>query len=71
MSNSQATLEQRVDSLEKQVATMMERFLAPTQDKDWRSAVGTLKQTPEMREIDELGREIREAEREEARRDHS
>jgi hypothetical protein len=70
MSNP-STLEQRVDLLEKKVAELMERILAPPVEKDWRSTIGMFKDDPIMKEIQEEGRKIREAEREEARRDHS
>ena len=50
---------------------MLERILAPTPAKDWRSTLGMFTGDPVMRELDEEGRKIREAEREEARRDHS
>ena len=50
---------------------VLARILAPTPDKDWRSTLGMFTGDPVMREIDEEGLKIREAEREEARRDHS
>ena len=71
MADSVTTLEQRVDVLEKRVAEVLERILAPTPAKDWRSTLGMFTGDPVMRELDEEGRKIREAEREEARRDHS
>ncbi len=69
MSDSTA-LDERVDTLEKQVAELMKRIMAPPPEKDWRSTIGMFTNDPVMREIDEEGRKIREAEREEARRDH-
>lgn len=71
MSNPTTTLEERVDALEKQVAELMGRILAPPPTKDWRSTIGMFANDPIMKEIQEEGRKIREAEREEARRDHS
>ena len=71
MVDSVIALEQRVDVLEKRVAEVSARILAPMPEKDWRSTLGMFAGDPVMREIDEEGRKIREAEREEARRDHS
>jgi hypothetical protein len=71
MADRTAELERRVDTLEKQVAELMNRILAQPPDKDWRSTIGMFANDPLMREIQEEGRKIREAEREEARRDHS
>ena len=68
---AETNLEQRVATLEKQVAELMERILAPPPEKDWRSTIGMFKDDPIMREIQEEGRKIREADREQARRDHS
>lgn len=64
-------LEDRVATLEKQVAELMERILAPPPQNDWRSTIGMFKDDPIMKQIDEEGRKIREADREQARRDHS
>jgi len=66
-----SSLEDRVATLEKQVAELMERIMAPPPENDWRSTIGMFKDDPLMREIDEEGRKIREAEREQARRDYS
>jgi hypothetical protein len=71
MPDRTAELERRVDTLEKQVAELMNRILAPPPEKDWRSTIGMFANDQLMKEIDEEGRKIREAEREEARRDHS
>lgn len=68
---SGTTLEERVTTLEKHVAELMERILAPPPDKDWRSTIGMFANDPVMREIQEEGRKIREADREQAKRDHS
>ena len=70
MSESTTTLEQRVAALEKQMAELMERLMKPPPVKDWRSTIGMFANDPIMKEIQEEGRKIREAEREEARRDH-
>jgi hypothetical protein len=43
----------------------------PTVEKNWRSTIGMFADDPLMKEIDEEGRKIREADREQARRDHS
>jgi hypothetical protein len=67
---SQTTLEDRVATLEKQVAELMDRILAPPPENDWRSTIGMFKDDPIMREIQEEGRKIREADREQARRDY-
>ena len=71
MADSATTLEQRVDVLEKRVAEVVARLLSPPPEKDWRSTLGMFANDPVMKEIDEEGRKIREAERQEARRDHS
>ena len=68
---SGATLEDRVEALENQVAELMERILLPPLEKDWRSTLGMFANDPVMKEIDEEGRRIREADREQARRDYS
>ena len=68
---SGATLEDRVEALENQVAELMERILLPAPEKDWRSTLGMFVNDPVMKEIDEEGRKIREADREQARRDYS
>jgi hypothetical protein len=68
MSDQTTTLEQRVDTLEKQVGELMKRIMAPPPEKDWRTTIGMFANDPVMKEIDEVGRKIREAEREEARR---
>jgi len=70
VTDSVTELAQRVDVLEKRIAEVFERILAPPPRKDWRSTLGMFSNDAVMREIDEEGRAIREAEREEARRDH-
>jgi len=71
MADSVTALEQRVDVLEKQVAEVLQRILTSKPKEDWRSTVGMFANDPVMREIDEEGQKIREADRKEARRDHS
>lgn len=68
---SETTLENRVATLEKQVAELMEQVLKPPVEKDWLSTIGMFADDPVMREIQEEGRKIREADREQAQRDHS
>jgi hypothetical protein len=58
------TLETRVDHLEQQVAALMQRLLTPVTGKSWRTTVGIFDGDALMREIDEEGRKIREADRE-------
>ena len=59
------SLAQRVDALEREVG--LQRSKVPV--KDWRRVVGIAGDSEFMRQIDEEGRKIREAEREEARRE--
>ncbi len=70
MSDTTTKLEERVHTLEKQVAELMKRILAPPPEKDWRSTIGMFANDPVMKEIDEEGSRIREAEREQIRRDN-
>lgn len=65
------TLEDRVSTLEEQVAKLMESILSPPREKDWRSTIGMFKDDPVMQEIQQEGQKIREADREQAKRDHS
>ena len=64
---SQASLEERVVALEHQVAQLIAGAAPPT--KDWRTSVGMFSNDPVMKEIQEEGRKIREADREQAKRD--
>ena len=68
---SNTTLEQRITALEQKVADLMEKVLSPPVEKDWRSTIGMFAADPLMKEIDEEGRKIREADREQASRDPS
>ena len=71
MSEPITGLEERVDTLEKKVAELMDRILAPLPEKDWRSTIGMFANDSIMKEIQEEGKKIREAEREQAKRDYS
>ena len=65
---SEPTLEslaQRVDALERE----LRRQRTTETKKDWRRVVGIAGDSDLMRQIDDEGRKIREAEREEARRE--
>ena len=67
---SQQTLEERVAALEKEVARLSGQFRPdgePGRD-DWKSVVGMFANDPIMKEIQEEGRKIREADRRRARR---
>jgi translation initiation factor 2B subunit (eIF-2B alpha/beta/delta family) len=59
------SLAQRIDALERELR--MHR--ATETKKDWRRVVGIAGDSELMREIDDEGRRIREAEREDARRE--
>ena len=66
-----ATLETRVTALEQKVAELAQQGIAPPVVKDWRRAVGMFAGDELMKEIDEEGRKIREADRKRARRDRA
>ena len=66
---SQQTLEERVAALEKEVARLSSQRRPdgePGRD-DWKSTVGMFANDPIMKEIQEEGRKIREADRRRAR----
>jgi hypothetical protein len=63
------TLEERVAALERTVTQLVARSATDNGRKDWRSTVGMFANDPIMKQIDEEGRKIREADREEARRE--
>jgi len=68
---SQQTLEERVAALEHQVEQLTKRLLPGEKlppKKDWRSTVGMFANDPIMKEIQEEGRKIREADRRRARK---
>ena len=60
---SESTLEQRVRELEKRVAELSALVDIPRSDKSWRNLVGRFPGDDVMKEIQEEGRRIREAER--------
>lgn len=63
---AQPTLEERVTVLEETVAQLLSQSAKATGKKDWRSTLGMFADDPVMREIDEEGRRIREADRRQA-----
>ena len=68
---SNATLEQRVAALEETIAKLLPGGMLPVVEKNWRSTIGMFAGDSVMKEIDEEGRKIREADREQAKSDHS
>jgi hypothetical protein len=66
---SQRTLEERVSSLEQTVAGLVGVANAGRQNRDWRSTIGMFEGDPVIREIQEEGRRLREAERRESQQD--
>jgi hypothetical protein len=60
------TLEERVTALEEAMAQLLSRSTAAVGKKDWRSTLGMFADDPVMQEIDEEGRRIREADRQQA-----
>jgi hypothetical protein len=58
-----ATLEERVAALEETVALILSRSDSVVAKKDWRSTLGMFADDPIMKEIDQEGRRIREADR--------
>jgi hypothetical protein len=66
---SKATLEERVATLEKQVAHLLaSQPSQPTGFKDWHRAIGLFPQDDLMKKIDAAGQAIREADRRRAHR---
>ena len=63
---AQPTLEERLEALEKTVAELTGRSQPGPENKDWRSTVGMFANDPVMKEIQEEGRKIRDAERRDA-----
>ena len=61
-----ATLEERVAALEETVALLFSQSDSVVAKKDWRSTLGMFADNPIMKEIDEEGRRIREADRQQA-----
>ena len=62
------TLEKRVAALEHQLAELKANLANGNQPKDWRSTIGMFAGDDVMKQIDEAGRKIREADREKARK---
>ena len=62
------TLEERVAALEETVARLLSQSDSVVAKKDWRSTLGMFADDPIMKEIDEEGRHIREADRQQAQR---
>ena len=60
------TLEERVAALEETVAQLLLQSDSVVAKKDWRSTLGMFADDPIMKEIDEEGRRIREADRQQA-----
>jgi hypothetical protein len=60
---SHHTLEDRVATLEQTVQGLIDAAKTGKQEKDWRSTIGMFEGDPVMREIQEEGRKLREAER--------
>ena len=63
---TQPTFEERLEALEKAVARLSDRSQPALAGKDWRSTVGMFANDPVVKEIQEEGRKIREAERRDA-----
>ena len=61
-----ATLEERVAALEDTVALLLSQTDSVVAKKDWRSTLRMFADDPIMKEIDEEGRRIREADRQQA-----
>ena len=57
------TLEERVAAFEETVALLLSRSDSAVAKEDWRSTLGMFADAPIMKEIDEEGRRIREADR--------
>ena len=55
-----STVSQRLSALEKKFTVLSQKLNQP---KDWRRAVGTLRDTKLAREADELGRQYRARQR--------
>lgn len=64
---AQPTLEERVTALEHTVAQLLSQTKAAATKTDWRSTLGMFADDTVMQEIDEEGRRLREADRQQAR----
>jgi hypothetical protein len=60
------TLEERVTALAETVAQLLSQSAITAGKKDWRSTLGMFADDPAMREIDAVGRRIREVDRQQA-----
>ena len=63
---TQMTFEERLEALEKAVAQLTDRSKPALESSDWRSTVGMFANDSVMKEIQEEGRKIRDAERQDA-----
>ena len=63
---AQPTLEERLEALERTVAELTGRSKPGLENNDWQSTVGMFANDPVMKEIQEEGRKIRDAERRDA-----
>lgn len=66
---TQPSLEDRLSTLERTVAELVGKQETPKHKGDWRSTIGMFAGDPVIREIQEEGRRIREAERDAAQKD--
>jgi uncharacterized protein HemX len=60
---TRATLEERLNALEKQVAELQAQVEKLARPKDWRNVVGMFANDEVMKRIDEAGRKFREEDR--------
>ena len=63
---AEATLEERVATLEQLVATLLRTTVKAAPHKDWRRTVGMFDGDPIMQEIIAEGRRLRETDRQQA-----
>jgi hypothetical protein len=72
---SETPLEQRVVTLEQQMQEVIKKIQSSSQQtagqKNWRNSLGMFDGHPLMKEIDEEGQRIRQADRAKVSRDHS
>lgn len=60
-----STLAQRIEAIERELSDIKAALEKPARTKDWRRTFGMSKNDPGFEEMIRLGREIREAERNE------
>lgn len=60
---SEATVEQRLSTLESQVHDLMSRLSLPKREKDWRRTVGMFAADPEIQKIFDEAQRLREEDR--------